>query len=234
MAKTLAKSGVDNGENYGGLASQCPFEFESGQKQECAVAEHSPNLPIERKRSARPSKSLPVPVNGSLSLFPDEVPTSSSKPHQDEAGAVVPLNPRVSVLRVSAGRLYRQRISGLQKITSAAETVSSSAFAVWSEFEKHAHEHTETTKAGEQIVYLLSGVGRTQLIKLTGKSRKTVRMAIIELKRRHLIALHASADSYMRKAEVYKLSDPYAAAERMRVEDGLSVWRQKGRGRVLL
>jgi hypothetical protein len=165
-------------------------------------------------------------ANGVLSLFPDDVPASQ---RPNGAGAAIPLH-----LRVTVSRKKKQRISGLQKITSADETVSYTAFAVWTELKKHAYQETEITKAEVQVEYLLSSVSRTTLVKATGKNRKTVRLAIRELIKRHLISLHVPADAYRQKAEIYRLYDPYAAAERMRLDDGLSAWRQRGRGRVVL
>jgi hypothetical protein len=167
-------------------------------------------------------------ANGTLSLFPEGVPSSSPKPCQGEAVVAVPLHPRVTVSRAK-----KQRTTGLQKITTAAETTSCSAFAVWTELKKHAYQETEITKAGLQVEYLLSSVGRTELRRLTRRNRKTVRLAIRDLKKRHLITLHAPADPYMDRAEIYRLNDPDTATEMM-LEDGLSAWRQRGRGRVLI
>jgi hypothetical protein len=233
MAKARTKSATENGENSGTLASQRPFLFEPSQEQQYAVAEQSQNLPIRNKRNARSSKSSPAHASDSLSLFPYEVLASSSKPSQIEADAAEPHNSRIFAARITASSEKKQRISGLQEITTAVETASCSGFAVWSELEKHAYQHIEMNEAGEPVEYRLSQLGRAQLKRLTGRDTKTIRRALSDLQRRHLIGLHVPADAYTHRSAIYKLIDPKVATQKLKTEDGFNAWQQKGRGRVL-
>lgn len=230
MERERPKSGAAISENSGPLASQCLFDFEPPQGQHCS--KQSQDAPVSKERSARPPKSPTAHASGAPSLFLDEVRASSSKLPENVAGDTELPDFRVPVPRVSVARVKKQRISGLQRIIDAAETVSCSAFAIWQELHKRAYRRVDTTEAGGQVEFLLASVGRTELSRLISKDRKTVRLAIQELVNRHLITLHTPADTYKSRPEIYRLHDPFAAAERMRVENGISSWRQRGRGRV--
>jgi len=230
MSRSRENSATATRKDAGVSASQCLFDLDSWQDPHSA--ERSANVLLKRQVIARP-KALATYASDALSLFVDETP-SSAKPVQDDAGAAAPLDSSVHVPRVLVVRIRRQRISGAQRITTAVETVCRSAYAVWTELRQHAYQQTETTAEGVEVQHLLSSVGRSELIRLTGLDRKTVRLAIRKLKERYLLALHVPSDPYQHKREVYRLYDPCAAAERMRVEDGIAEWRQRGRGRVVL
>jgi len=149
------------------------------------------------------------------------------------AASAIPLTSKVRVPRVSVISTKKQRISGVQPITTAADTLCEAPKAILKVLNKHAYQHIETSTAGVQVEYLLSSVGRSKLIRLTGFDRTTVRLAIRRLEKRHLVELQVPADPYLSKPAIYRLCDPFVAAERMRVEDGIAIWRQRGLGRVV-
>ena len=233
MAIARKNSTTATHENAGASATQYLFDLEPRQEPHCDGVEQSPDVPITRQRVASKSKAPTAHASGAMNLFEDGGPASGTKRLGSVVGPAEHHDSRVRGSRISVVRVRKQRVNGSQRITTAVETVCSSAYAVWTELNKHTYQHIETTPAGVQVECLLSSVGRSELIRRTGQDRKTVRLAIRELIRRHLIELHKSADPYMRKPEIYRLYDPCAAAERMRVDDGLSAWRQRGRGRVV-
>ena len=217
MANASKKSASASSKHAGAFACPCLFDIEPAQKSHSEGAEQSAlNVPITKQRVARQSKSPIAYASSALSLFAEE-PASSTKPLQSVVGPPEHHYSRVHGSRVSVVRMRKPRVSGSQRITTALETVRRSAFAVWTGLQKHAYPQIETTEAGVQVEYQLASVGRSELCRLTGKDRTTVRLAIRELEKRHLIALHKSADPYMRKPEIYRLYDPYVALERMRV-----------------
>ncbi len=231
MAKARQKSVRATGNNAGASASQCLFEVDPLQKPNCA--EQSQNMLRTKQGVKRRTKSRATHASDALSLFAAEVSASSSEPVENNAVVAIPLAFRVPIGRVSVVSTKRQRISGIHPITDAAETVCASANAILKALNGHAYPHMEVTAAGVQVEYLLTSLGRSELIRITGLDRKTVRLAMRDLRQRHLIALHAPSEPYQHTREIYRLLDPRAAAETMRTKDGHSGWRQRGRGRVM-
>lgn len=214
-------------------ASPCLFDIKPLQEPHCAEAEPSPHSSIPKQRVARQSESQIAHASDAPSSFVVEVSTAISEPVEGHAGAAAPLASHAAVHRVSIISTEKQRISGLQHFTTAADTLSEAAKAILTVLKDNAYRHVEVTAAGVQVDHLLSSVGRSELSRQSGLNRTTVRLAIRQLVERHLIALHAPSEGYEYTREIYQLFDPCAAAERMRVEDGIVGWRQRGPGRVV-
>lgn len=214
-------------------ASEYLFDFAPLPKPHSADAEPSPDSSKAKRRVSRRSESHTAQASDAASPVAVVVSTSISELDEVPAGAAAPLASHAAVHRVSIISTEKQRISGLQHFTTAADTLCEAAKAILTVLKDNAYRHVEVTAAGVQVDHLLSSVGRSELSRQSGLNRTTVRLAIRQLVERHLIALHAPSEGYKYTREIYQLFDPCAAAERMRVEDGIVGWRQRGPGRVV-
>ncbi len=195
-------------------------DTQSNEPTDAASIQWLPGFDPAPADSDEPGEESPAPSN----LASDSDPIAAS---------AIPLTSKVRVPRVSVITNKRQRISGIQPITTATDTLCEASQAILKVLNEHAYQHIETSTEGVQVEYRLSSVGRSKLTRLTGLNRTTVRLAIKRLEKRHLVELHVPADPYLSKPAIYRLYDPFVAAERMRGEDGIAIWRQRGRGRVV-
>jgi hypothetical protein len=219
-------------------ASQCLFELESLERLRCAEAEAepSPNLEVPKQRAKRRTKSEMAQARDDTSLFaPNATPTSTCSEHaQDRTVAATLLAPHATIHRVSIVSTKKQRIRGLQPITTAAETVSASVNKLLAVLTDPTYRYIEANEVKGLVDHQLSRVGRSELRRRTGLDRTTLRRAIKVLIKRHLIVIYEKSEAYHHQTAIYQLCDPDAAVERMLREDGLSGWRQQGRGRVVV
>jgi DNA-binding transcriptional ArsR family regulator len=218
--------------------AQCLFDLESLERLHCGEAELEPepvpSLPIPKPRATRRTQSQMAAARNDASLFGPKGTDPRSELGQDKTDVATLLAIPAAAHRVLIITTEKQPIRGLQPINTAAETLSPSANEVLEVLRASANQHVEVTEAGVQVEYQLATIGRSELRKRTGLNRSTVRRGILVLVERHLVVLQEKSEAYERKPAIYRICDPDAAAETMRSEDGLSGWRQKGRGRVVV